>query len=152
MSDMVYPIMNAYMDFVNCSKRPKEIQWLTEMEFQQLSEELERSGEFHLMGAWLVETGNGEVIAVKGYKVVPIHPTIFWRMVIADQEYMRSLEAMLKYSNTREPLNRRKADLVFRHDGVLADQACIERLPGAWRLTNGFRAYLERSGVSLNIE
>lgn len=151
-NDLVYSVMNAYMDFVNCPKRPKEIQWLTEMEFQQLSEELERSGEFHLMGARLVEKGNGEVIAVKGYKVVPIHPTVFWRMVIGDQEYMRSLETMLKYAKAWKPMNGTITKLISRHAAVLMDQGCVERSHGEWRLTKGFRAYLERNGVCLKLE
>lgn len=149
---MVYAVMNNYVDMVNCPRRLRKIQWLTEIEFHQLIAELERSGEFHLMGARLVETGNGEVIAVKGYKVVPNHPTIFWRMVIGDQEYMRSLETMLKYAKAWEPMNRTIAKLVFRHADVLTDQVCVERSHGEWRLTNGFRAYLERNGVCLKLE
>ena len=149
---MVYAVMNNYVDMVNCPKRLRKIQWLTEIEFQQLKAELNRNGEFHLVGASLVETGNGEVIETMGSKIVPNHPTIFWRMVIGDQEYMRSLKAMLKYAKAWEPMNGTIAKLVFRHADVLTDQVCVERSHGEWRLTKGFRAYLEMNGVSLNLE
>lgn len=149
---MVYSVMNDYLDMGNCPKRLRKIQWLTEIEFQQLKAELNRNGEFHLVGASLVETGNGEVIAVKGYKVVPNHPTIFWRMVIGDQEYMRSLEAMLKYAKAWKPMNGTITKLAFRHAGVLTDQVCVVRSHGEYHLTNGFRDYLEKNGVGLNLD
>lgn len=149
---MVYAVMNDYLDMGNCPKRLRKIQWLTEIEFQQLKAELNRNGEFHLVGASLVETGNGEVIETMGSKIVPNHPTIFWRMVIGDQEYMRSLEAMLKSAKAWKPMNRTITKLALRHAGVLSEQACVERSHGEWCLTKGFRDYQEKNGVGLKLD
>ena len=61
-----YPVMNAYMDFVNCPKHFEEIQWLSEMEYHLLVEELKRNGKFIIKATWLWIIENGEEIAVLG--------------------------------------------------------------------------------------
>ena len=143
-----YPIINAYMDFVNCPKHFEEIQWLSEMEYHLLVEELKRNGKFFIKATWLWIIENGAEIAVLGGKIVPRHPTVFWAMAKNDPECLHAIDVIQRIWSHRMSMNRENIKLVVKYSCLLRDQVCIDE---KMRLTRGFRHYLQENGIFLNL-